>query len=194
MAYTAEQIAALIHQGESGTVEFKTRLRDGRMLGRLVSAFANADGGVILIGVGDNGEVIGTDIGEVTRAFHLALANIVNPPKVDLEATVVNGKAIATITIGASDRLTVADTGAFRRAGSRVEPMAASEIVGNLQDHGTPPEDAHALADAINKLTEQISQLQEKVDRANSIRGQLPNYFIGGLIGAVFGALLAALF
>jgi predicted HTH transcriptional regulator len=191
--YTPDDIRTLIAQGESQRVEFKTKLRDGTILGRLISAFANAEGGIVFVGVGDRGEIVGTDVEQVARAFHLALANIVNQPKVDLEATAVDGKQVATITIGQSERLTVAGSGAFRRTGTRTEAMGTEQIVGNLQQHGTPPEDARSLADAISGLTQRILELQEKVERANSVKGQLPNLFVSGLIGAVLGVLLTAL-
>lgn len=50
---------ALIASGESLTVEFKRRLND-RELTRAVACLANGAGGVLLIGVDDSGEVVGS--------------------------------------------------------------------------------------------------------------------------------------
>ena len=194
MAYTPEEIHTWVGQGESETLEFKSRLRDAPILARLISAFGNASGGVILVGVGDNGELLGTDSAEVSRVFHLALAGLVNAPKVDLEATVVDGKQIATITIGKSGGLTVSEAGAFQRVRDRVEPMAADDILGSLQKQGSATEHAQPIAEAIYLLTERIRELEETVRYGNTLKGQIRNYLIGGLVGAVLGFFLTVLF
>ena len=54
---TCEDISDLIAQGEGVTVEFRRSL--SRDLGRELCAFANANGGAVLIGVSDAGEIIG---------------------------------------------------------------------------------------------------------------------------------------
>jgi CheY-like chemotaxis protein len=67
-----EMIKSLIDSGESDRVEFKSTLRWNLKTGRsekviakswlrAVVAFLNADGGVLLIGVEDRGDILGTD-------------------------------------------------------------------------------------------------------------------------------------
>jgi DNA-binding response OmpR family regulator len=67
-----EKIQSLISSGESERLEFKSTLRWNLKTGRpekgiekawlkSVVAFLNTDGGVLLIGVGDDGEILGTD-------------------------------------------------------------------------------------------------------------------------------------
>ena len=56
----------IIKAGESETTEFKTSLAEWRDVVETISAFSNKNGGTIFIGVGDNCEVIGTDIGKNT--------------------------------------------------------------------------------------------------------------------------------
>ena len=58
-----------LHGGESKTLEFKRELPKGKHLAQTVIAFANGAGGELLIGVADNGSVVG--IGDVDR-FKLA--------------------------------------------------------------------------------------------------------------------------
>ncbi len=48
----------LIHGGESLTVEFKSKVDDAELV-KAVTCLANADGGVLLIGVDDKGQVVG---------------------------------------------------------------------------------------------------------------------------------------
>ena len=52
-------IKELIAEGESTTVEFKQRLPPDSILARTLVAFANTNGGIILIGIIDKGEIIG---------------------------------------------------------------------------------------------------------------------------------------
>ena len=56
----------LIYNGENESFEFKESLRLKEEIGQAVSAFSNANGGSILIGVSDAGTIIGIDIGRNT--------------------------------------------------------------------------------------------------------------------------------
>ena len=56
----------LIHKGETESVEFKESLRLKEEIGQAVSAFSNANGGSIQVGISDAGTIIGVDIGRNT--------------------------------------------------------------------------------------------------------------------------------
>ena len=58
-----ENIQSLIDSGEGYNVEFKVRVPSKvRELTEEICAFANADGGYLLIGVDDNGQVVDTNL------------------------------------------------------------------------------------------------------------------------------------
>lgn len=65
----------LIAEGENGHLDFKYCVSDSRKIARTLSAFANTDGGKILIGVRDNGSIAGIrsdeEIYMVDTAAHL---------------------------------------------------------------------------------------------------------------------------
>ena len=58
---SAQELHTLISQGEGFTSEFKRSMPSD--LGREMYAFANASGGVILLGVTDKGKIVGTRLG-----------------------------------------------------------------------------------------------------------------------------------
>jgi len=60
------KIKESIKKGESETVEFKPSLSQMDKIMESVSAFSNTKGGMIVIGVSDNGEVLGVNIGKRT--------------------------------------------------------------------------------------------------------------------------------
>ena len=53
------EVLELIQQGEGLHTEFKRGLGDLTAIGRAICAFANTDGGVIILGVGDSQEIVG---------------------------------------------------------------------------------------------------------------------------------------
>ncbi|MDX9810988.1 MAG: ATP-binding protein [Bacteroidales bacterium] len=68
-------IKKLISEGESLHLDFKYCISDSRKIARTLAAFANTEGGVILIGVRDNGSIAGIrsdeEIYMVETAVHL---------------------------------------------------------------------------------------------------------------------------
>lgn len=84
-----DNIQSLIDSGEGYNVEFKVRVPSKvRELTEEICAFANADGGYLLIGVDDNGQVVGTNlendkrsaiqgsISEISPALHCELYSV----------------------------------------------------------------------------------------------------------------------
>ena len=84
-----ENIQSLIDSGEGYNVEFKVRVPSKvRELTEEICAFANADGGYLLIGVDDNGQVVDTNlendkrsaiqgsISEISPALHCELYSV----------------------------------------------------------------------------------------------------------------------
>lgn len=55
----SRHIRELIEQGEHQQLDFKFEINDAKKIARTLSAFANTDGGKLLIGVKDNGKIAG---------------------------------------------------------------------------------------------------------------------------------------
>ncbi len=59
--YDDEELLKLIRQGEHQTQDFKFRIDSSQKIAKTLSAFANTEGGRLLIGVKDNGRIAGID-------------------------------------------------------------------------------------------------------------------------------------
>ncbi|MGB1030976.1 MAG: helix-turn-helix domain-containing protein, partial [Flavobacteriales bacterium] len=70
----------LIEQGEHQQQDFKTKIADSKKISRTLSAFANSDGGRLLIGVKDNGSISGVDPQEEFHMIEAAAEMYCDPP------------------------------------------------------------------------------------------------------------------
>lgn len=78
-------IGRLIAQGEHQTLDFKYALNDARKISRSLVAFANTDGGRLLVGVKDNGKVAGVDSEEEIFMVEAA-AQVYSTPEIAVRA------------------------------------------------------------------------------------------------------------
>jgi len=94
-----EELAEVIRRGESRTVEFKGSFDKETI--ETVSAFSNTDGGRILIGVSDNGEVKGVQIGKETLKGWANDISQGTEPRVISEIEMVehSGKSIVVVGV-----------------------------------------------------------------------------------------------
>jgi hypothetical protein len=80
-------IKSLIREGEHQQQDFKFRIDDSKKIARTLSAFANTDGGRLLIGVKDNGKITGVDPVEELHMIEAA-ADMYCSPKLRFESRV----------------------------------------------------------------------------------------------------------
>ena len=99
----AHYIKELISQGEHQRLDFKFEISDSRKIARTLVAFANTDGGTLLIGVKDNGNIAGVRSDEEYYMLDAA-AKIYCKPNVEFQVVkwIVDGKVVleAKITKG----------------------------------------------------------------------------------------------
>ncbi|MCX7955440.1 MAG: ATP-binding protein [Bacteroidales bacterium] len=76
-----EELFELIRKGENEYLDFKHRIDDARKIAKTLSAFANTHGGILLIGVKDNGKIIGVESDEEIFVLDAA-ANYYARPKI----------------------------------------------------------------------------------------------------------------
>jgi predicted HTH transcriptional regulator len=64
---TPKYISRIIAGDESQTVEFKSSMPSNTIIMKVLSAFANTDGGILLIGVKDRDEIVGVPNEEIEK-------------------------------------------------------------------------------------------------------------------------------
>ena len=93
-------IQDLIQEGEHQMLDFKFEISDSRRIARSLAAFANTDGGRLLVGVKDNGAIAGVRSDEEIHMIQAA-AEMSCQPKVEYttEEWEINGKTVLEVII-----------------------------------------------------------------------------------------------
>ena len=99
-----DYIHALIAEGEHQQQDFKFEISDARKIAKTLSAFANTDGGRLLIGVKDNGKIAGVRSDEEKYMIEAA-AQLYCRPEVDysMQTFHVEGRSVLVVQIDESE-------------------------------------------------------------------------------------------
>ena len=128
------ELVKLLEEGESETVEYKPSLSQTDKILECVSAFSNTNGGTLVIGVKDNGEVVGVDIGKRT------IENLANRIKQHTDPMVYpsicieefDAKHVVLLEVEEGKQKPVLASGrAYKRVG-RTNQKLGSEAIRNL--------------------------------------------------------------
>jgi len=93
-------ISKLIAQGEHQQLDFKFGVNDSRKIARTLAAFANTDGGRLLVGVKDNGRIAGVRSDEEYYMIESAAKMYSKPPvEFTTQQHFVDGKTILEVII-----------------------------------------------------------------------------------------------
>ncbi len=123
------EIEKVIQKGESEVIEFKQNFGRGAI--ETAVAFANTKGGIILIGVSDNGEVKGVQLGrETLRDWMNQISQSTEPTVIpEIRDVQIYGKDIVEIQIKEYPIKPVSVRGrCFRRVGNSNRVMTPQEI------------------------------------------------------------------
>ena len=121
-----------IYLGEDATIEFKRELPHRNSLADEIAAFANAKGGVILIGVDNDGEIIGIDqqeLGDVEKAVVEICQDSIDPiVLIFTEKLRINDKNLLKIEVPRSLFVHKTSNGYFVRQGSSKREMSTEQL------------------------------------------------------------------
>ncbi|UVE50787.1 ATP-binding protein [Haloferax larsenii] len=124
---TVEEILA----GESEKVEFKREFPGTDKMGKEIAALANTAGGVVAIGVNDDGSIYGVDDIESLqlRVANLATSEKFRPPIYpDFKVLEISDESILIIEVEELDRPCAVDYRYYARVGTSVEKQLFEEL------------------------------------------------------------------
>jgi ATP-dependent DNA helicase RecG len=137
LSLTAEEFTAEF-PGESQLVEFKTGL--GQTFRDTVVSFSNTSGGVTLIGVTDDGEIVGRSLDSGTAdAVHEAMRAVNDPGRYEIHELLVGDKQIVVIGIATREEgFAQTSNGIVRvRNGTRDDALFGSDLTRFIQDRSS---------------------------------------------------------
>ncbi len=126
-----DELIEIIQNGESSKIEFKTEDVHINSLAEEIVAFANLDGGIVLIGVDDSGEIKGCE----RKKFEEFVINVcrsnVRPAILPvIEKVVVDGKMVLAVIIERGDTPYSTNRGLyFIRVGSTKQTPTQQELL-----------------------------------------------------------------
>ena len=85
--YDTDALEQLIAKGEGVQLDFKQSINNQKKIARTLAAFANNRGGKLLVGVRDNGELLGCDTEEEMFMIYEAAEHFCEPP-IDVSFTI----------------------------------------------------------------------------------------------------------
>ena len=157
-------LLSLIGEGEHQQQDFKYRVDDARKLAKSVSAFANTDGGRLLIGVRDDGFIAGVRKEGEIHVMHQAAYKYCQPEaSVRFDTYHAEGRTVVIATVPPSDKKPVCaqDEDGQMRAYIRIkdENIVASPVLFKLMKESQQPQGALlTMDDDIRRL---LSMMEE---------------------------------
>lgn len=105
MKFKLSYIHQLIAEGEHQQLDFKFEISDSKKIARTLVAFANTDGGRLLVGVKDNGSITGVRTDEEVYMVDAAAEMYCKPPVTyEIERWQVEGKTVLEVFVDKSKK------------------------------------------------------------------------------------------
>jgi len=138
-----KQFERLISIGESQELEFKKERGDGFTIVQSIIAFANSNGGTVLIGVDDNATIVGTDPESDKKKIEEWIERKCDPPvTASFDTVVIDDKKLLAVSVPKGVRLPYVhrDNGViYVRRGSTDRPASRTEIQSMFSSAGYRP-------------------------------------------------------
>ena len=160
------ELTQKVHLGEDSTIEFKRELPRRDSLADEIAAFANARGGVLLIGVDDHGDIVGLDQHNLDRTektvVEICRRSIEPRVPAFVERLQLDGNDLLKIDVPRSLFIHKSPGGYFARQGSSKQAMPKEYLARLLQSRsrvGIIPPDRRSLPNStIDTLQQDLYQ------------------------------------
>jgi len=165
----ADRIDLLIREGEGLTVEFKERYTP--RIDEDIVAFANGKGGRVLLGVRDEGEVVGEHLSNDLKAKINSLARNCKP-EISVDLLETDGVVVVAVEEGSSKPYSCG-SGYFRRLNGSTQKMSHEELrVMFAENEPVPFEERTARRFTIEGISR--GKIRAFAKEANVIVGRAP--------------------
>ncbi len=157
-------VLKLVKEGESEKIEFKKDIT--RDIYKEVCAFANADGGYIIIGVDDQGNITGCDTKKAREIMASSLQSITPFPKIKTYKFSIENKEILVIEVEKAGTLCFVGGVAYIRIGTGIRPLSIQEIITLSAELGTINWDEIASISTKHLKNNYVKWFFESVEKA----------------------------
>ena len=182
-------LQSLIQEGEHQQQDFKYRVDDACKLAQSVSAFANTDGGRLLIGVRDDGRIAGVRSEEEIYVMHKAAYKYCQPEaSIRFDTYHADGNAVVVATVLPSDKRPICaqDENGQMRAYIRIkdENIVASPVLFTLWRESQKPQGAIITYDDDIRCLLEVMQRQQTLNQIVK-RARLPRHKVITLLACL---------
>lgn len=167
MSLTVNDIQKFINEGENHHIEFKVRVDISRIQ-MLVSAFANADGGIIIFGYDEiKNLIIGISDKEIEQIKNFIK---IDPMGIVCEGNIfqIEGKKVYSLSIKKSKNLIFARGIPYIRCGDQITIPETKDIIKKIheQDNNKKTKEDYLedMAEGLKRLFEQNEELRELLE------------------------------
>ena len=129
---TSEKIKSIAEAGEGNSVEFKIRVpAKVKEISQEVCAFANGEGGYLLIGIDDNGKIEGTTLNNSKRSVIQGAIRVISPAvQTDMYPVDVDDKTVWVIEIPqGKDKPYVFSGAIYVREGTNTQKLTSADEI-----------------------------------------------------------------
>ncbi|MBU1623035.1 MAG: putative DNA binding domain-containing protein [Nanoarchaeota archaeon] len=143
-----QELLNLIKKGEDQKLEFKSKADEG--VGKSICSLANTNHGLVLVGVDDDGKIVG-----VPQKKEQEIANLAHSCKPSLYPEIipveVGGKNVFVVKVKKLGDWHSFKNIAYKRIGSHDKPLSPEEVIEHAQDSGKIRWDEQVCAGASYK-------------------------------------------
>lgn len=188
-----EEIVKLISQGDNDRVEFRRHSGGPNLLGKVMSSFANASGGKLIIGVDNKGKIVGCKKDSLIETFNKAKEKLTPCPNISIEFVEIEKKVLAIISIEKTEKIISSSLGVFKRVNNSEEIMVTQEITEKQLSAVTKDD----FKDTVEEMAQQISQLTINLEdtirrykNQNKLSRKIMEWIACGIIGIILSMFI----
>jgi len=179
----------LLKQPESERLEFKVRIPNMHTISSILVAFANTNGGKLIIGIDARKRIVGIDNIEHAHQIINKAANTISPPlKINIQTIEIEEKKILVVEIPKGNKSPYFSHGqAWQRVVADNVPLTSKNLFPTIMQRSMSIED---FTKEIKCLSDIVERLNKDLISARSWKVKIIDMIIGGVIGTIISLFI----